>query len=347
MESRVHTFRLDLNWDLVAAISRIDRFDASWSTIERREGASLKQLKSVATVMSVGASTRIEGSRMTDDEVDVLLQNLDKIKLEDRDAQEVAGYFDTLDLITDAHQEITVTENNIKSLHKTLLSRSPADEWHRGAYKQHANAVEARLPDGTKQLVFQTTEPGFATDDAMRALVDWYLSDIETHTLVKTALFAYDFVSIHPFQDGNGRMSRLLTTLLLMKHGYSWIQYISFEHEIESRKAEYYRVLRRCQSERPGENVTPWLTFFFDALVTLQEKLLRKLAKHSSTSTQLSIKEKMILTFIQSHPGCKSGDIAARLALPIPTVKRILSGLAAKQLIERHGVGPGTSYTAT
>lgn len=199
---------------------------------------------------------------MSDEEVEVLLRNTDITKLEDRDAQEVVGYFQVLDLISDAYADIDITENSLKGLHNQLLRFSRKDGWHRGNYKQHANAVEATRPDGSRRLVFQTTEPGIATEDAMRALIAWYARDNATHPLVKCALFCYEFLSIHPFQDGNGRLSRLLATLLLLRQGYIWIQYVSLEHEIESRNTEYYRELQKCQAQRPGENISSWLTFF-------------------------------------------------------------------------------------
>jgi Fic family protein len=343
MENKVHTFRLNIDWELIRLISQIDRFDASWSTIEKKEGQSLKQLKSIATVRSVGASTRIEGSQMSDEEVEVLLREIDITKIVDRDSQEVVGYFETLDLIAESYTNIAITENNLKNLHNILLKHSSKDEWHKGDYKQHSNAVEANLPDGTKQIVFQTTEAGFPTQDAMRKLIDWYNNDNKIHPLVKSALFAYDFVSIHPFQDGNGRLSRLISTLLLLKHGYKWIQYVSFEHEIERRKTEYYRVLRSCQSQRPNEDITEWINFFFNALGNVQELLMKKL-ESVGVETKLSPKEKSILTFIGNHAGCKSGEIAKKLGIPTPTVKRILPGLIEKNLIEKHGIGPGTNY---
>ncbi|MBW8051150.1 MAG: Fic family protein, partial [Cytophagales bacterium] len=305
---------------------------------------SLKQLKSIATVRSVGASTRIEGSKMSDEEVEVLLKDIDITKLEDRDSQEVVGYFETLDLISESYHDIEISESSLKNLHNILMKFSKKDEWHKGDYKQHNNAVEATFPDGTKQIIFQTTEAGFPTQDAMRALIDWYHNDKSTHPLVKCALFAYAFVSIHPFQDGNGRLSRLLSTLLLLKHGYKWIQYVSFEHEIESRKIEYYRVLRNCQSKRPNENVSDWVNFFLDALKNIQEQLMKKL-EVKGVETQLSPREKAIITFIGNNAGCKSGDIAKKLGIPSPTVKRILPDLNAKNLIEKHGTGPGTNYS--
>ena len=344
MENKVLTFEIDINWSLIALISKIDRFDASWASIEIREGQTLKQLKSIATVRSVAASTRIEGSKMSNEEVEVLLGNIDITKLVDRDSQEVVGYFDTLDIISESYQDIGITESSLKNLHKILLKYSQKDNWHKGGYKQHSNAVEANYTDGTKRIIFETTEAGFPTDDAMRSFINWYKTDKQTHPLVKCALFCYEFVRIHPFQDGNGRLSRLMATLLLLKTGYKWIQYVSFEHEIESRKDEYYRVLRNCQSQKPNENITDWVSFFLNALLNIQNQLLEKL-EISGMQSHLSPKEKSIITFIGDHSGCKSGEIAKKLDIPNPTVKRILSDLIEKNLLEKHGIGPGTNYS--
>lgn len=344
MENTVHTFILNIDWKLIRLISQIDRFDASWTSIEKKEVQSLKQLKTIATVRSVGASTRIEGSKMSNEEVEVLLNEINITKIVDRDSQEVVGYFETLDIISESSKNISITESSLKNLHNILLKHSQKDEWHKGDYKQHSNVVEAKLPDGTRQVIFQTTDAGFPTQDAMRQLINWYSNDKETHPLVKCALFAYEFVSIHPFQDGNGRLSRLLSTLLLLKNGYKWIQYVSFEHEIESRKTEYYRVLRSCQAHRPHEDVTEWIQFFFDALGNIQKQLMIKL-ESKGVETRLSPREKSILTFIENNAGCKSGDIAKRLGIPSPTVKRILPELIKQNLIEKFGVGPGTNYS--
>lgn len=344
MKNKVHTFSLTLDWKLIRLICQIDRFDASWASIEKKEGQSLKHLKTIATVRSVGASTRIEGSKMSDQEVEALLKEIDITKIVDRDSQEVLGYFETLDLISESYEEIPITESSLKNLHNILLKHSKKDTWHKGDYKQHSNAVEAKLPDGTRQIIFQTTEAGFPTQDAMRFLIDWYVNDNETHPLVKCALFAYEFVSIHPFQDGNGRLSRLLSTLLLLKNGYKWIQYVSLEHEIESRKTQYYRVLRNCQAQRPNEDVTGWIRFFFKALGKIQHQLMVKL-ESLGVETKLSPREKSILTFIENNAGCKSGEIAKKLFIPNPTVKRILPELLEKNLIEKFGKGPGTNYS--
>jgi Fic family protein len=339
----VHTLKIAIDWKLISTISKIDRFDAEWASIEKKEGQSLKQLKAIATVRSVGASTRIEGSKMSNEEVDVLLNNLSIDKLEDRDSQEVAGYFEVLDFIAESYDEIVISENSLKNLHQILLKYSEKDKWHKGGYKQLSNSVEVTFPDGTKQLIFETTTPGIETEDAMRALIDWYGSDNETHPLVKTAIFCYEFVSIHPFQDGNGRLSRLISSLLLLKFGYKWIQYVSFEHEIENKKAEYYKELRKCQAQRPNEDITTWVYFFFDTIINIQNQLIAKLETQGIESS-LSPKEKSILVFISEHPGTKSGVIASKLGIPNPTVKRMLSKFVRENLIEKYGSGPGTNY---
>jgi Fic family protein len=168
MDNGVYNFKLNIDWKLINLISEIDRFDANWTAIERKEGQSLKELKSIATVRSVGASNRIEGNKMSDEEVDVLLQKIDITKLTDRDSQEVVGYFEVLDLISESYENINLTESHIKSLHNSLMKYSVKDEWHKGNYKVHSNAVEASFPDGTRQIIFQTTEAGFATEDAIR-----------------------------------------------------------------------------------------------------------------------------------------------------------------------------------
>ena len=343
MENKIFNLNLNIDWKLINLISVIDRFDSQWTAIERREGQSLKHLKSIATVRSVGASNRIEGNRMTNEEIDILLKNIDITKLTDRDSQEVVGYFDVLDLISDNYENITVTENNIKSLHNALMKYSTKDQWHKGDYKQHSNAVEATFVDGTRQIIFQTAEAGFVTEEAVKQLIDWYNTEMEVHHLIKCAAFVYEFLSIHPFQDGNGRLSRLLTTLLLLKNGYKWIQYVSFEHEIESRKSEYYQVLRMCQAQRPNENITIWIKFFLNALRNIQIQLMKKL-EQSGIETRLSPREKAILIIIQNYSGMKSGEIAEKLAIPNPTVKRLLSDLQSKEMIEKQGNGRGTVY---
>ncbi|HMF72789.1 MAG TPA: Fic family protein, partial [Flavitalea sp.] len=198
--------------------------------------------------------------------------------------------------------------------------------------------------DGSRQVIFETTLPGFATEDAMRVLIEWWHTDTETHPIVKCALFCYDFVSIHPFQDGNGRLSRLIATLLLLKNGYNWIQYVSFEHEIENRKSEYYQQLMQSQEQRPGEGVYNWVIFFLDCLNNISGQLMTKLSAQGSVAN-LGPKEKSVYLFIENHPGSQSGDIAEKLNIALPTVKKTLTALVQQRLIIKHGAGAGTNYS--
>lgn len=345
MQQSVHTLLLTLDFKLLNDISTIDRFGGEWIAIEKREGPqTLKELKTIATVQSTGASTRIEGSKLSNDEVKVLIDNLSISKLEKRDQQEVVGYFHVLDIITETFQDIPITENSIKNLHNQLMKFSNKDQWHKGDYKKNSNSVEATNPDGSKTIIFNTPPPGIETENAMHALIEWYNSDNHTPQLLKAASFVYEFLSIHPFQDGNGRLSRLLGTLLLLKNGYNWIQYVSFEHEIEQRKPDYYRVLMDCQQKRPGEEIQPWILFFASCLSNIQTKLMTKL-KGQKRINKLSPKEKTVLVFIENNPGCQSSQIAEKLGLALPTVKRMLAELTDSKFIIQHGIGKGTNYT--
>jgi Fic family protein len=343
---QIHTLHfLPPNWMVLAQeLSQLDRFDAQWQTIERREQKTLKELKTIATVRSIGASTRIEGSKLSDAEVEVLIENLDIHKLTERDQQEAAGYYDTLNLITESYRDIAITEASIKHLHKTLMKHSTKDSYHRGNYKINPNRVERTEADGTKATIFETTAPGWPTQEAMEGLVAWYNSDATTHPLIRAAIFVYEFLSIHPFQDGNGRLSRLLATLLLMKSSYVWIEYVSFEHEIEHRKKEYYKKLMDAQRARPDEDVTEWVYFFLNCLKNIQQQLLQKV-KEKESRQAVGVREQQIYNLVELNPGISSGDISKRLAIPSPTVKRILSDLVATRNLIVHGAGRGTSYS--
>lgn len=343
METKLYNFNIELSWNLLNKLSQIDRFDASWSTLEKVEKHSLNSLKSIATIQSVGSSTRIEGSKMNDDQVKVLIDKIEISSFEDRDSQEVAGYYNVLNIILNDPKNIRVSKSDIKNLHNQLLKFSEKDNWHKGEYKQHSNAVEANFPDGSKQVIFKTTEPGFATDDEMNSVINWFNSNSEIHNLLKISAFIYEFLTIHPFQDGNGRLSRLLTSLMLLKSNYVWIQYVSFEHEIEFRKKEYYNCLRNCQAQRPNENISEWVNFFLDSLLNLNLKLNKKL-EVKDKSGKLAPREKSIFIYIMSNPGCKSGEISTKLDIPNPTIKRMLTKMVKEELIEKFGSGSGTNY---
>jgi Fic family protein len=341
MKDKVFNFEIELKWKHLEQLREIEKFELLWSNLQKRESTSLNQLKTLATIQSIGSSTRIEGSKLTDNQVQTLIEQIDISKIEDRDSQEVVGYFNVLDIITQSPIGLRINESTIKNLHNVLLKLSDKDLWHKGHFKKHSNAVQANFPDGSTQIIFKTTEPGYATEDAMTNLVKWYNTKSDINPLIKTAAFVYEFLSIHPFQDGNGRLSRLITTLLLIQNGYKWVEYISFEHEIEKRKKKYYQALRNCQAKRPNEDITQWIEFFLQSLLNLIQKLNKKL---EITQSDLTPKEKNVYIFICNNPETKAGKIIEGTKIPRATLKRVLLNLLNKNIIEKNGNGAGTNY---
>lgn len=343
MQTQVYNFNLDLDWALSNLLSQIEQFNATWRYIAQQQGQILLQLKHIATISSVGGSTRIEGAKMTDVQIDTFLKNVDISQLLDRDQQEVISYYQALEIIFESFPNIDISQNHLLHLHNLLLKYSQKDNWHKGKYKQQNNSIQAVYPDGSSYTIFETTAAGYSTEEAMSALFTWYQADTETPTLIKIAAFVYEFLSIHPFQDGNGRLSRLISTLLLLKTNYIWIQYVSLEHEIEQRKAEYYQILRHCQAHRPQENITSWIFFFLSALHNIQEKLNTKL-QAATPADELSPKEKKIVALINYIPNLQSSEIAEKLKMALPSVKKLLSTLVQKNILKKHGQGKSTFY---
>ncbi|XCN74396.1 MAG: Fic family protein [Candidatus Electrothrix aestuarii] len=278
-------FSFTTNQQLIQLIAEIDLFRGKWDHLEHLHPVFLQELKGMATIQSIGSSTRIEGATLSDAEIEQLIADLKVNKLENRDEQEVVGYYDVLELIFDNAEDIQLTENYIMQLHTLLLRYSTKDSGQKGAYKKVSNKVVASYPDGTQRVIFNTTEP-YLVPKEMEELLSWTKTCLETqkyHPLLVVGLFIYEFLSIHPFHDGNGRLSRLLTTLLLIKLDYDFIQYISFEHIIENRKERYYAALMECQRQRntDEEHLDTWMLFFLNALKLVTVKLSLKMSNRS------------------------------------------------------------------
>jgi len=270
-------FSSEMYQQLSQQLSVLDTYRGSWKARESLHGQYLKELRKIATIESTGSSTRIEGARLTDQDVEKLMASLKIKKLESRDQQEVAGYYDALEVILDNYADIEISERYIHQLHGILLKHCEKDQAHRGKYKTSSNKVVANYPDGTHKVLFDPTPPHLAQAEVQQLLqwLDERMEMRDMHPLVMTAGFVYEFLSIQPYKDGNGRLSRLLTTLLLMKQDYQFIQYVSFENVIENRKEEYYRVLMAGQKFRykDSERINAWVLFFTQSLVNLTQKL--------------------------------------------------------------------------
>ncbi|MBQ8476243.1 Fic family protein, partial [bacterium] len=256
---------------MLAIISEIEEFKASWKLLDKIQAEKLYGLKKIATIESIASSNRIEGNKLSDDEVEALLSNIKKQSFASRDEQEVMGYAKLMDTIFEDWEVIPLSENYIKQLHKILLQFSTKDEKHKGEYKKVSNAVAAYSTDGKElDIVFQTATP-FETPYKMEELVNWTrknLNDNFFHPLIVIGIFVVEFLAIHPFQDGNGRLSRALTCLLLLKAGYGYIPYSSMESIIEENKESYYRALRKTQTTLSKDSVDyePWLDFFLKTM---------------------------------------------------------------------------------
>lgn len=335
---------------IIQKIGQIDQFKGEWKQLDKAENRYLKELRKIATIQSIGSSTRIEGSTLTDVEIASLIKNLKISKLLTRDEQEVGGYFDTLEAIFENADSIDLTRSNIHMLHHLLLKYSSKDVGHRGKFKELTNRVVAAYPDGATKVIFNTTEP-FLVEKEMSELVDWTnnaLSGGEMHPLIIISTLIYEFLSIHPYQDGNGRLSRLLTNLLLIKFDYKFVSYVSFEHIIEQKKAAYYRVLMEGQRNRykPEERIDKWILFFLDSLGELIQKLEHKLKDYRNLGGYLNERQKEVLQYIQKNQPIKFGDLAKDLPqYSAAIIKKDLQYLVREFELEKLGNNRGTIYT--
>lgn len=343
------TETIQITPELLALIAEIDEFKGAWRALGTLAPERLKALRRIATIESIGSSTRIEGSQLTDREVERLLSNLEIKRFSSRDEQEVAGYAEVMETVFNAWADIPVTENHIKQLHRDLLRYSDKDERHRGEYKSVRNDVGAFDPDGNMiGVVFETASP-FDTPRRMQELVAWLKEANELkrlHPLLMIAVFVVTFLEIHPFQDGNGRLSRVLTTLLLLQAGYAYVPYSSLESVIENSKEGYYLGLRQTQgtirSEAP--NWQPWLVFFLRALQQQKRRLAVKVEREKNALSVLPELAVKILDYARDHGRVTSRDMVREAGSSPNTLKATFTALVEKGLLARHGGGRSTWY---
>jgi Fic family protein len=335
--------------EILSLIAEIDEFKGAWRAIGRIAPERLSSLRRVATIESIGSSTRIEGAKLSDRDVERLLLNLQIGSFTTRDEQEVAGYAEIMNTILSHWENIPSTENHIKQLHRDLLIHSEKDERHRGAYKTLNNHVEAFDENGKSLgVVFATAAP-FDTPRLMAELVSWVRAREEAkdlHPLLIIAIFIVVFLEIHPFQDGNGRLSRVLTTLLLLRAGYSYVPYSSLESVIEQSKEGYYLALRRTQgtirTSKPDWN--PWLEFFLRALQQQKRRLEKKIERERIILGDLPELSVQILELARERGRVSVAEVAKVTGISRNTVKVHLRTLADQGHLTRHGAGRGAWY---
>jgi Fic family protein len=335
--------------EILALIAEIEEFKGAWRALGTLAPERLRALRRIATIESIGSSTRIEGSKLTDREVENLLDNLEIRQFASRDEQEVAGYAEVMETVFSAWAEIPLTENHIKQLHRDLLRHSHKDARHRGEYKTVRNDVGAFDAEGKMiGIVFETASP-FDTPRRMAELVKW-LNDArelkQLHPLLVTAIFIVTFLEIHPFQDGNGRLSRILTTLLLLQAGYAYVPYFSLESIIENSKEAYYLALRQTQSTIRSENPNwqPWILFFLRALQQQKRRLAVKVEREKNALSALPELAVKILDYVRDHGRVTTRDMVRETGASPNTLKATFASLVEKNLLVRHGGGRSTWY---
>ena len=340
---------LQITPEVLTLIAGIDEFKGAWRALGTLAPERLRALRHVATIESIGSSTRIEGSKLTDREVERLLANLDIGSFAGRDQQEVAGYAEVMETVFRAWEEIAPTENHVKQLHRDLLRHSEKDERRRGEYKKLPNSVAALDERGRQVgIVFETATP-FETPRLMTELIDWYADARrrrQLHPLLLIAVFTVVFLEIHPFQDGNGRLSRVLTTLLLLQSGYAYVPYSSLESVVEHSKEGYYLALRQTQAtiRGPAPNWEPWLLFFLRSLDQQKRRLAAKIEREKIVMTALPALSVQIVDQARSHGRVTMGEMIRLTGASRNTLKEHLAALVEKRHLARHGTGKGTWY---
>ncbi|TMF99759.1 MAG: Fic family protein [Chloroflexi bacterium] len=336
-----------LTLEVTRLLEDLAMFRGNWDRLKRTQPEQLKRLRRIATVESVAASTRIEGAEVTNEEVASILDGLALEPMRSRDASEVRGYSDLLTLIYDQSTGLPITENYVRQMHKVLLQHSEVEAHHRGEYKRLANDVIATTPDGRRVTMLKTASP-FETAVLMPRLVDEYATaslSRDWHPLILIADFVLWFLSIHPFLEGNGRLSRAMATLMLLKAGYEYVPFASLEKVVEDNKSEYYATLQRSQiaARDDARDYQPWLVFFLQALRAQQQNLLAVLNRDREAQS-LTTDQRKLLDTLQRAGSASASQLASEVGRPSRTIRYNLAVLVERKLVEFEGQRRGRRY---
>jgi Fic family protein len=341
---------LKITPEILKLIAEIDEFKGSWKALGMLAPERLAALRKVATIESIGSSTRIEGGKLSDRQIETLLSNIDNKSFTTRDEQEVAGYADVMQILFDSWETIPITENYIKQLHSILLQYSYKDERHRGNYKSVNNHIEAFDVGGKSLGILFTTASPMMTTVLMQELVDWTrtaFTEKQLHPLLIIGIFIVRFLAVHPFQDGNGRLSRVITTLLLLKSGYTYVPFSSLETVIEDNKDSYYLALRRTQKDLDTNNPdwNPWLLFFLRSLKRQKDRLEMKLEREKIMRSSLPELSVSILELAKEHGRITTREIETLTQASRSTIKSRIKELIDMKKLSRNGKGRSTWYS--
>lgn len=334
----------DMKWDMeiLSMIAKIHEYKGKQKLYLKQKPIILEKLVEISKIQSTQASNQIEGIITTDTRIKQLVNN--KTTPRNRDEEEIAGYRDVLNTIHESHEYIPIRSNYILQMHKNLYSYTY--ESFGGHFKNTQNYIAEILSDGTKIIRFQPLSP-YETPQAIENICNCYNEAIEAdiEPLLLIPIFISDFLCIHPFNDGNGRMSRLLTALLLYRSGFEVGKYVSIENKIAKTKITYYEALQNIdQGWHEGKNDnTPFIVYFLGILLSCYRDFDERLDL---------IEEKMpALEMVRIAINERLGKFTKNELLEyLPTLKRATVEKALKELveegfIERHGGGRSTFYS--
>ncbi len=340
---------LKITPEILALVAEIDEFKGAWRALGTLAPERLSALRRVATIESIGSSTRIEGSKLSDRDVERLLSNLDIKTFATRDEQEVAGYAEVMEMVFRSWKDIPITENHIRQLHRDLLAYSEKDGWHRGNYKSSPNNVVAFDENGKQIGIVFETAPPFDTPRLMQELTAWFNetgNTRELHPLLVIGIFVVVFLAIHPFQDGNGRLSRILTTMMLLQAGYVYVPYSSLESVIEQSKEAYYLALRQTQAtiRTDAPDWQSWILFFLRALQQQMRRLAGKMEREKIVLSALPELAAQILDQAREHGRVSIGEMVKLTGASRNTLKQHFRQLVEKGYLTMHGKGRSVWY---
>ena len=334
--------------DIWLKITQIEAIKGKWEGSTKLSPQILGRLKKSVLVTSTGASTRIEGSQLSDEDIEKMLRGIFIQKFSNRDAQEAQGYYELLQNVFNSWGSLRFNENLVKHFHKEMLKYVEKDIFHRGEYKKKENAVEMINEVGESVGVLFETTKAWLTPKETSELIDWTkiaLQNKSYHPLLIIANFLVEFLNIHPFEDGNGRLSRVITNLLLLQQGYAYIPYVSHEKLIEDNKPDYYLALRKSQKTLRTEqsDISPWLNFFLDILLK-QSQMAAKLLTTTNIETILSPQQLLVWQYLEDVLEATPKEIVNATGVPRPTINQVINRLLDLKVVERIGQGATTRY---
>lgn len=340
----IHIWEKLLTPDIVALLTQIHEFKGEQNLFIEAKSDLLTQLVEIAKIQSTEASNKIEGISTSDERLKALVK--DKTTPKTRNEQEIAGYRDVLNTIHENHDHIPVRPNIILQLHRDMYKFEGYDVG--GKYKSADNIIQEEDAQGNKHVRFRPVA-AWETPDAVQRLCDAYDSAVGSgiiDDLLLMPMFILDFLCIHPFNDGNGRMSRLLTLLLLYRAGYIVGKHISIEHLIEKTKDSYYEALQDSSSGwHEGKNdYIPFVKYMLGVVVAAYRDFSMRI---ETMMVSGMTKPERIESLIQNTYGeiTKTEIMEKCPDISQVTVQRTLADLVEKGNIIKIGGGRYTKYT--